>query len=62
MKNEVNRSFMDMKKKMYNQPMTEVQDLKTASLMQGLSVSPGKADDPLSPPPAGMPRRGVGIE
>ena len=62
MKKEVNRSFMDMKKKMYNQPMTEVQDLKTASLMQGLSVSPGKAENPGSPPPAGMPRRGVGIE
>ena len=62
MKNEVNRSFMDMKKKMYNQPMTEVQDLKTASLMQGIAVSPGAVGDPSEPPIPHMPRRGVGIE
>ena len=45
-------------KKMYNQPVTEVMNLKTASLMQELSVSPGKVTNPASPPAAGMPRRG----
>jgi len=48
--------------KMYKQPTTEVMNLKTASLMDGLSVSPGTPGDPASPPPAGMPRRGTPIE
>ena len=44
---------------MYNQPVTEVIDLKTASLMQGISVSPGKPGDPASPPTPKAPRRGA---
>ena len=60
MKNEVNRSFMDMKKKMYNQPATELFDLKGYNLM--LSVSPGAVGNPSEPPIPHMPRRGVGIE
>lgn len=48
--------------KMYKQPQTEVMNLKTASLMQGVSVSPGTPDDPTNPPVPGMPRRGTPIE
>ncbi len=44
--------------KMYKKPMTEVMDLKTASLMQGVVVSPGTPVDPSTPPPVQMPRRG----
>jgi hypothetical protein len=47
-----------MRKNMYNQPITEVIDLKTASLMQGMSVSPGTPTDPASPPTPGAPGRG----
>ena len=48
--------------KMYKQPQTEVMNLKTASLMQGVSVSPGTPTDPNNPPAPGMPRRGDIIE
>ena len=45
--------------KMYKKPMTEVMDLKTASLMQGITVSlGGNNGDTSSPPPVQMPRRG----
>ena len=47
-----------MAKNMYNQPTTEVINLKTASLMDGLVVSPGKVTDPASPPGVGAPGRG----
>ena len=43
--------------KMYKKPITEVNDLKTTSLMQGLVVSFG-GDNGGTPPPAGMPKRG----
>ena len=44
--------------KMYNQPKTEVMDLKTASLMQGITVSQGSGADPNTPPPVNAPQRG----
>ena len=44
--------------KMYNKPSTEVMDLKTASLMQGITVSTGTPTDPTLPPPVQMPKRG----
>ena len=42
---------------MYNQPTTEVFDLKSENLM--LTVSPAKPEDPASPPSAGAPARGA---
>lgn len=48
-----------MKKMKYNQPTTEVMDLKTTSLMQDLVVSFGNGGGGGStPPPVGAPRRG----
>lgn len=44
--------------KMYNEPKTEVMDLKTASLMDSMVVSPGAPEDPNVPPIPGMPSRG----
>ena len=41
--------------------MTEVMDLKTASLMQGITVSQGSGADPLAPPPVHMPKNGTPI-
>lgn len=43
---------------MYNQPATEVMDLKTVSLMQSVTVSVGSGADPNTPPPVQMPKRG----
>lgn len=43
---------------MYNKPSTEVMDLKTASLMQSVTVSTGTPTDPTLPPPVQMPKRG----
>ena len=40
---------------MYNQPATEVMDLKTVSLM--ISVSPGAPTDPSTPPPVNAPKK-----
>ena len=48
--------------KMYKQPIIEVSDLKTASLMQGITVSPGAPTDPSSPNPVHAPRRGEIID
>ncbi len=44
--------------KMYKKPMTEVMDLKTASLMVGITVSTGSGADPNTPPPVNAPKRG----
>lgn len=44
--------------KMYKNPTIEVTDLKTASLMQGITVSTGSNADPNSPPPVNAPKRG----
>ena len=44
--------------KMYKNPTIEVTDLKTASLMQGITVSTGTPTDPSTPPPVQMPKRG----
>ena len=43
---------------MYKKPFTEVMDLKTASLMQGITVSMGSGADPSTPPPVNAPKRG----
>ena len=43
---------------MYNKPSIEVMDLKTASLMQGVTVSTGTPTDPSTPPPVQLPKRG----
>lgn len=47
---------------MYNKPMTEVMDLKTARLMAGVTVSQGSGADPTAPPIVQMPQRGDIIE
>ena len=48
--------------KMYKKPMTEVTNLKTASLMQDLTVSVNESGTPSNGgnpnPTAGMPKRG----
>ena len=47
-----------MKKKLYNQPATEITDLIGGYMMQsGLTVSPGTAD-PTDPPAVHAPKRG----
>ncbi len=38
--------------------MTEVMDLKTASLMVGITVSQGSGADPSTPPPIQAPKNG----
>ena len=43
---------------MYKKPMTEVMDLKTASLMVGITVSQGSGADPSTPPPIHAPKNG----
>ena len=48
--------------KMYKKPATEVTDLKTASLMVGVTVSLGSGADPSTPPPVQMPKRGDVID
>jgi hypothetical protein len=47
-------------KKMYKKPITEVNDLKAANLMQGLVVSFG-GNNGGSTPPVGAPHRGTPI-
>ena len=44
--------------KMYKKPIAEVTDLKTASLMQGITVSTGSGADPTNPPVVQAPKRG----
>ena len=46
-----------MKKKIYNQPEFQVITLNTEYLMQGISVSPGKAENSSTPPPVHLPGR-----
>ena len=42
---------------MYKEPKTEIMAVETGYMMLD-SVSPGKATDPSTPPPPGMPSRG----
>ena len=44
--------------KMYKKPMSEVMDLKSTRLMDGISVSKGSNPDPTLPPPVQIPKRG----
>ena len=60
MKSVTNRALVAKKKNMYNQPTTEVVDLKTAGLMQGLVVSVNEGGGGNGT--AGAPRRGDVID
>jgi hypothetical protein len=46
-----------MKKKIYNQPESQVITLNTEYLMQGISVSPGAPTDSSNPPDVHVPGR-----
>ena len=48
-----------MKKKLYNQPQTEITHLIGGYMMQsGLVLSPGAVTDPSNPPAVHAPKRG----